>query len=213
MLRAVLCEPFRLENAFQRIGKSKHNFFVGAAMRRLALTLIPLLLVACRDAPTAPNLAQLTASQALRASAAAARASSTEFDGFVNTCSSTDPSRFKATPGGTVHFTASNTNMWVTGNPLIDGVEHNTVKVNINNKGQGVVQLDASLKPDAVNGTWEIQWHLSLPGFVGSGVGHGTGDLQGMTIKFTFDLAAGPSDCNPDGPKGHVNGVILSPAS
>jgi RNA polymerase sigma factor (TIGR02999 family) len=38
-------------------------------------------------------------------------------------------------------------------------------------------------------------------------------DLQGMTIKFDFELAAGPSDCNPDAPKGHVHGFILSPAS
>jgi hypothetical protein len=34
-----------------------------------------------------------------------------------------------------------------------------------------------------------------------------------MTIKYNFDLASGPSDCNPDGPKGHVHGVILSQAS
>jgi hypothetical protein len=54
-----------------------------------------------------------------------------------------------------------------------------------------------------------LSWVLA----VGGGVGHGTGDLQGMTIKYTFDLAAGPSDCNPDGPKGHVHGIILSPAS
>src|SRR4029077_17187707 len=104
-------------------------------------------------------------------------------------------------------------NRWVTGNSLIDGVERNTGAANFNNTGQGVVHLTSSLKPDAVNGSWEIQTQLSLPDFVGSGVGHGTGELQGMTIKYTFDLAAGPSVCMPDGPKGHVHGVILSPAS
>jgi hypothetical protein len=183
-------------------------------MRRIALTFIPLFLVACSGEPTAPNLARLTAPQgSLRTSEAAAAASSTEFDGFDNNCLSSDLTKFNATPGGTLHFRASNENRWVTGNPLIDGVERNTVAANFNNTGQGVVHLDSSLKPDAVNGNWEIQTHLSLPDFVGSGVGHGTGDLQGMTIKFTFDLAAGPSDCNPDGPKGHVHGVILSPAS
>jgi hypothetical protein len=182
-------------------------------MRRLALALTPMFLVACRDDPTAPNLARLTAPQAAGASVAA-RASSTEFDGFVNTCSSTDPTDVKITPRGILHFKASNENKWITGNSLIDGIEHNTVKAKINqNTGQGVVHLDSSLKPDAVNGTWEMEWRISLPDFVGSGVGHGTGHLKGMKIKFTFDLAAGPSDCNPNAPKGHVHGVILSPAS
>jgi hypothetical protein len=182
-------------------------------MRRLALTLIPLLLVGCRDEPTAANLARPTAGQTLRADVAAAAASSTEFDGFDNNCFSAELTKFNATPGGTVHFRVSNENRWVTGNSLIDGIESNTGAANFNNTGQGVVHLDSSLKPDAVNGTWEIQTHLSLPDFVGSGVGHGTGDLQGMTIKFTFELAAGPSDCNSEGPKGHLHGVILSPAS
>ena len=177
------------------------------------VTLISLLLVACRNEPTAPNAARLTASQPLRASVAVSAASRMEFDGFNNNCSSTDPSRFNATPSGNVHFTASNENRWVTGNSLIDGVERNTVIANINKTGEGVVQLNSSLKPDAVNGTWQIQWHLSLPDFVGSGVGHGTGELQGMTIKFDFDPAAGPSTCNSNGPQGHVHGFILSPAS
>ena len=150
----------------------------------------------------------------LRASVAAAGAPSTEFDGFVNFCVSDDPTRFKITPGETLHFSASNENRWVTGNPLIDGVEHNTVAANINLKnGQGVVHLDLSLKPDAVNGTWEIKQQLSLPERVSSGVGHGTGDLQGMTIKFTTEPGGGTSVCNPDMPRGAVHGVILSPAS
>jgi hypothetical protein len=183
-------------------------------MRRIALILIPLFLVACRDDPTAPTLARLTKSPALRTSVAAAPASSTEFDGFVNFCVSDDPTRFKITSGGTLHFATSNENRWVTGNPLIDGVEHNTVAANINLKnGQGVVHLDLSLKPDAVNGTWEIKQQLSLPEGVSSGVGHGTGDLQGMTIKFTSSPPAGTSVCNPDQPKAGVHGVILSPAS
>jgi hypothetical protein len=184
-------------------------------MRRIPLIFIPLFFVACSGEPTAPHLARLTAPQgSLRASVeAAVAASSTEFDGFDNNCSSADLTKFNATPGGTLHFRVSNENRWVTGNSLIDGVERNTGAANFDNAGQGVVHLYSSLKPDAVNGTWEIVTQLSLPDFVGSGVGHGTGDLQGMTIKFTFDLAAGPSDCNPDGPKGHVHGVILSPAS
>jgi hypothetical protein len=180
---------------------------VHSVVSAIVVTAVSWLLAGCGDSsplgPTAPQVA-------LRSPAVAAVASRTEFDGFDNNCFSADPTQFNATPGGTVHFRVSNDNRWVTGNPLIDGVERNTGVANINNSGRGVVHLDSSLKPDAVNGTWEIQTHLSLPDFVGSGVGRGTGDLQGMTIKFTFDLAAGPSDCNPNGPKGHVHGVILS---
>ena len=41
-----------------------------------------------------------------------------------------------------------------------------------------------------------------------------TGDLQGMTIKFTTDPEFVPgSVCNPDNFKAGVHGVILSPAS
>jgi hypothetical protein len=182
-------------------------------MRRIALTFVPLFFVACGGEPTALNLARLTAPGALRQSVAAAAASSTEFDGFINFCQSDDFSRFMFTPGGTIHFGVSNENRWVTGNPLIDGVEHNTGGANINlNNGQVVVRLDVSLKPDAVNGTWEIEQQVRPP--EGStGVGHGTGDLQGMTIKFTTSPAAGTSVCNPDMGRGAVRGVILSPAS
>jgi hypothetical protein len=180
-------------------------------MQRLALTLVPLILVACSAEPTAPNVERLAPS-ALRASVAVAAASSTEFDGFDNACVG-GSFNFNATPGGTVHFDVSNENTWVTGNPLLDGVETNTGAANINNNGDGVVHLYLSLKPDAVNGTWEITEQLKLPSFAGFGVGHGTGDLRGMTIKYTFDLAAAPSDCNPDGPKGHIHGFILSPAN
>jgi hypothetical protein len=183
-------------------------------MRRIALTFIPLFLAACNGETTAPKLARLTAPPAARRASVAAPASSTEFDGFINHCASDDPTRFKITPGETLHFAASNENRWVTGNPLIDGLEHNTVAANINLKnGEGVVHLDLSLKPDAVNGTWEIRQQLSIPEFVSTGVGHGTGDLQGMTIKFTTSPGAGTSVCNPDMPKAPVQGVILSPAS
>jgi hypothetical protein len=183
---------------------------VNGVVSALLVAAVSLVVVGCRDS----SPLTLTAPQAaLSASVTAAPASSTEFEGFVNFCVSDDPSRFKFTPGGTIHFGVSNENKWVTGNPLIDGVEHNTGAANINlHNGQVVVRLDLSLKPDAVNGTWEIEQQVRPP--EGStGVGHGTGDLQGMTIKFTTSPAAGTSVCNPDMPKAPVQGVILSPAS
>jgi hypothetical protein len=183
---------------------------VNGVVSAVLVTVLSSVVAGCRD--SSPST--LTAPQgSLRPSVAAAGAPSTEFDGFVNFCVSDDPTRFKITPGETLHFRASNENRWVTGNPLIDGVEHNTVAANIDLKnGQGVVHLDLSLKPDAVNGTWEIKQQLSLPERVSSGVGHGTGELQGMTIKFTTEPGGGTSVCNPDMPRGAVHGVILSPA-
>jgi hypothetical protein len=142
---------------------------------------------------------------------AGARASTTEFNGFENFCHPGDPTDFKLA-GGTVHFTVTNENMWVTGNPLVDGIEHNTGRAIIDPHGL-VVNLDNSLKPDAVNGTWEIRQQFRIPDGTTSGVGHGTGDLQGMTIKFTTDpIIPSPSACNPDQFKAAVHGVILSPA-
>ncbi len=183
-------------------------------MRRIALTFIPLLFVACSGEPTALSVGQLTVPQALRASVAAAPAASTEFDGFINFCHAGDPTRFKITPGGTVHFNVSNENKWVTGNSLIDGIEHNTGSAKINPFGQVVVSLDNSLKPDAVNGTWEMVQQFRIGDGVTTGVGHGTGDLHGMTIKFTTDpIADRASACNPDLLSARVYGVILSPAS
>ena len=168
-------------------------------------------LLGCNDASQlAPTAPQLTVNR----SESAAPVSTTEFTGFINFCVSYPPSTFNLTPGGTLHFTPSNQNRWVTGNPLIDGVEQNAVVANIDLKnGQGVANLDVSLKPDAVNGTWEIRQHLSIPEFVSTGVGHGTGDLRGLTIEFTTNPAGGTSSCNPDMPRGAVQGTILSPAS
>jgi hypothetical protein len=184
---------------------------VNAAVSAVLMTALCWVVVGCRDSSplnsTAPRVA-------LRASVAAAPTSSTEFNGFINFCHSADLIGFRVTPGGTVHFGVSNENRWVTGNSLIDGVEHNTGGANINPNGQLVVHLANSLKPDAVNGTWEIVQQVRVPDGASTGVGHGTGDLQGMTIKFTTDPTFVPTSvCNPDMLKAGVHGVILSPAS
>jgi hypothetical protein len=182
-------------------------------MRRIALAFIPLFFVACSGEPTALNPGRQIAPMARGASVEAAAASSAEFDGFVNFCQGAT-TYFRVTPGGTAHFGVSNENRWVTGNPLVDGIEHNTGAANVNPHGQVVVSLHNSLKPDAVNGTWEIVQQFRVPDGISTGVGHGTGDLQGMTIKFTTDPEFVPgSVCNPDNFKAGVHGVILSPAS
>ncbi len=182
---------------------------VNGVVSAVLVTALSSVLVGCRDSsplrPTAPQVA-------LSASAAAARASRTEFDGFVNFCHG-ETTWFKGKPGGTVHFGVANENRWVTGNRLIDGVEHNTGKAKGNAQGEVVVHLENSLKPDAVNGTWEMKQLLRVPPGVSTGVGHGTGDLKGMTIEFTTDPEFVPTSvCNPDNLKAGVHGVILSPA-
>jgi hypothetical protein len=167
----------------------------------------------CRDTlPTSPK-----GMNAVTPSLAVQSASTTEFNGFVDFCASEPQTNFKITPGGTLHFLGANENRWVTGNPLIDGVEQNTVLANINLKqGTGNVHLDLSLKPDAVDGTWEIRQTVNIRDGApagSSGVGHGTGDLQGMTIKFTTEPGvAGDNICNADMPVAPLQGEILSPA-
>ena len=150
-------------------------------------------------------------SVASRTSAALATASTTEFNGFINFCEPGPVTNFKES-GATVHFQVSNLNKWVTGNPLIDGYETNTGSAVIDPHGL-VVNLDNSVKPDAVNGTWEINQQFRIPDGTTSGVGRGTGDLRGMTMKFTTEpIIPSPSDCNPSEFKAAVHGVILSPA-
>lgn len=179
-------------------------------------------LAACTDRQTSPTAltespTALTEDSATWA-AAVTPATRTQFEGFVNFCESTAPDGIRITPGGTLHVNgARNRNLWVTGNPLIDGFEENVVDVHLNlDTGNGVVHLAVTLSPDAVDGTWEIRTQLTLRGGAsigGSGVGHGTGELQGMTIKFTIAPESGVSACNPDFGGAELRGVIISPAT
>jgi hypothetical protein len=122
--------------------------------------------------------------------------------------------------GGVYHFrNGENVNRWVTGNPLVDGVEHNVADMNLNLKnGTGTIHLDLSVKPDAVNGTWEIRQTVQFRDFNAvrtTGVGHGTGELQGLTLKFTAEGAAPIlAACGPEGGFGPaIQGVISGPAA
>ena len=166
----------------------------------------------CTDRQT-----RLTGPRAPSADLVAAVPAQTGFQGFI--CFGTSTGGYDwTTNGGTWHFrNGQNQNRWVTGNPLIDGVETNVADMNLNLKnGTGTIHLDESVKPDAVNGTWEIRETVQFRGGAlvsASGVGHGTGDLQGMTIKFTAQGAAPiPEACGPDGAFGPaIQGVITAP--
>ena len=172
-------------------------------------------LCACADSPTSPNAVKT----AFRPLAAVLPATRTEFEGFIHFCGGTDPTKINVTPGDILHFKeGTNQNVRVTGNLLIDGVEHNVVDANINLKsGSGSVHLAVSLKPDAVEGTWEIRQTVTISGGAPAGsrgVGHGTGDLQGMTIQFTTEPAVPIANvCNPELPGASLHGVVISPAT
>ena len=149
--------------------------------------------------------------------AAVTPATRTSFEGFIHFCSGGPPDTVIVTPGGTEHIRgATNTNQWATGNPLIDGVENNVVLINFS-PVSGIVHLNVTLEPTASPGsTWEITQaiHFRPDGSVPSkGVGHGTGALRGMTIKFNSDgVAFPPNPCNAFLPSGLLDGVIISPA-
>jgi len=175
----------------------------------LIAALMPLswIVAGCSDSsplkPIAPGVV-------LRASAAVTAASTTEFNGFINFCEPGPVTDFKVS-GATIHFRVSNLNKWVTGNALIDGYETNTGRAVIDPHGL-VVSLDNSIKPDAVNGTWEIKQQFRIPDGTTSGVGRGTGDLQGLTMKFTTEpIIPSPSDCNPNEFKAAVHGSLFRP--
>ena len=139
------------------------------------------------------------------------------FDGLMDSCSGGPPASVKVTPSGTVHIKGlSNINQWATGNALIDGIESNVVMTSFNWKTQ-VIRLDITLVPDAFPGsTWEIMQAAQFRpdgSLVADGVGHGTGALRGMTIKFTVrpdDPVAGVNLCNPDLNSIPLSGVIIS---
>lgn len=139
----------------------------------------------------------------------------TEFEGFIHFCGDSPPDQVIVTPGGkTLHIRGGlNINEWMSNNAFIDGPESNIPNVNFNPKS-GAVHLDVTLRPSAVDGTWEISQTLQFHpnGAVSShGVGHGTGELQSMTIKYTTgDPVVVDNPCS-DLPSAPLTGVIISP--
>jgi hypothetical protein len=128
-------------------------------------------------------------------------------------CTTDPPDRQWVTPGGTLHFRNSGvTLLWDMGNPLIDGIE--TVEADLNRnlkRGVGFVHGTSTLVPFAVNGTWEIKFHINTSDETARGVGHGTGDLQGMSLKYSTVVATPPPNpCHPE--RGaYTTGIITTP--
>jgi hypothetical protein len=171
--------------------------------RRIPLTLFApfAVLTACADHPTSPAPGSPTSGSSPPVSAAATR---TVFEGFIHPCGGALTEE-RVTPGDVLHQLATNQNEWVTGDPLIDGVENNVVRININLKtGRGIANVTSTIAPEGVEGTWELKYQVKVidggPA-TARGVGHGTGELRGMTLKFTADLAQpGQNNCNAEIP-------------
>jgi len=119
---------------------------------------------------------------------AAVSARRIEFQGFIHPCGG-GPIEERVTPGEVLHLLASNQNKWVTGNPLVDGVENNVARIMIDLKsGKGGANIHSTISPEDKEGTWELRYRVEVTGGnpgTARGTGHGTGALQGMTFKFT----------------------------
>jgi len=137
----------------------------------------------CADQPTSPSPGVHTS--APRAAVSARRI---EFQGFIHPCGG-GPIEERVTPGEVLHLLASNQNKWVTGNPLVDGVENNVARIMIDLKsGKGGANIHSTISPEDKEGTWELRYRVEVTGGnpgTARGTGHGTGALQGMTFKFT----------------------------
>lgn len=165
---------------------------------------------ACAEGPT--SVASETDAPSLLMDATAAPTRSA-FEGFIYFCTNPPPSVW-VTPGETAHFrNAQNTNQWVVGNELIDGFETNEVDANRDLKsGVGFAHGKGTLVPAAVDGTWELDFHVNVSDFTASGTGRGTGDLQGMSMA--WESSGEPVfDDNPCSslPGAPVKGIITTP--
>lgn len=133
----------------------------------------------------------------------AAAATSVPFTARMYLCSF-EPSTDRISGGGILHFRgAVNHNLWVATTPLVTGWEDNVVNGNINlAKGTGVAQPHSVMRPFAYDGTWEVVVHVTVTptGLDAHGEGHGTGALQGMSIRFhstgEIDLQPGGNPCS-----------------
>lgn len=114
------------------------------------------------------------------------------FDGHIVFCAPrTPPTSFEVLPDGTEITTFVNIgNIWLTGNPLVDGVEENHVTaISPPDSDTDRIEISGTIDVDAVDGGWRFRQLLfaSPTNFSGWGVGVGTGDLRGRLMLFTAD--------------------------
>ncbi len=112
-----------------------------------------------------------------------------EFEGHIVFCApQTPPVNVEVLPGGVEIVTFINIgNIWLTGNPLVDGVEENRVVARFD-PASPIARAKIKYKIDvaALDGTWIGRQRLTIgpEGVSGIGLGLGLGDLRGKLMIF-----------------------------
>lgn len=149
-------------------------------------------------------------------------ASVTPFEGVIAFCDPpTPPINVQELPGGIIILTFVNSNnIWVTGNPFVDGRETNRVRLTIDPASPvDVARIKSEVDVAAVDGSWRVLQRLEFgpEGVAGFGIGFGRGDLHGKMILFgqseprPFEAVENPPCEVPEGyPGDQIIGLSLS---
>lgn len=110
------------------------------------------------------------------------------FEGFIYFCAPRlPPVEIEPLPDGSLRITAINDgNIWLTGNPLIDGVAENTAVITAAPDGSADVRLRGSTDVSA-GGKWRWRQRLFISPdgtTTGYGIGFGSGKLKGKWFFF-----------------------------
>ena len=110
------------------------------------------------------------------------------FAGFIYFCApQLPPVDIEQLPDGSVRVTFVNDgNIWVTGNPLIDGEAENTAVATFAPDGSADIRQRGSVDV-AAGGTWKWRQRISIAAdgtAVGYGIGLGRGALRGRLMFF-----------------------------
>ena len=135
---------------------------------------------------------------------------SPSFEGHIVFCAPmNDPVNVVELPdGGRIETFINIGNVWLTGNPLVDGVEKNIVKATFTPDGgpPASVVIRGKVNVDALDGIWLFKQRLNVgPNGEGIGIGFGLGDLRGKLIVFE----TGAPEPLADSPCGFAFGVPL----
>lgn len=116
------------------------------------------------------------------------------FEGHIVFCAPQDPPlNVEILPDGVEIVTFLNIgNIWVTGNPLVDGVEKNISVITFDPASEDVViKQRGKVEVAAVDGKWKFRQFITISptGAIGKGIGIGKGDLRGKLMLFETGTA------------------------
>lgn len=111
------------------------------------------------------------------------------FEGHIVFCAPQNPPvKVEVLPGGIEIVTFVNIgNIWLTGNPLVDGVEENTAVATFDPASpEFTVKIKGKVDVAALDGWWKFRLNLTVgpEGDSGFGIGLGSGDLRGKLLLF-----------------------------